>query len=200
MPSVQALKKDFPNIPWPDDLTSSAKIDYSPEFLKKVGEEAKALKKRDSLLNFHETFLVILHKRLTVEFKPTIVTKKTKLKPPKKNALVEVECSNPECDNTSGIWLVKGETPFTEKLKLCCTECGKELSDFVEVVKKAEKPKVEKAPKAPKAPTKKQEAVYQEMLKTMTDFAVGIECFPEDQQEVFWAVQAWKDINPPSEK
>lgn len=185
------LKRAFPAIQWPEDISSTEKASYPQSFINEVHLEAKALKKLSQQLSFAQTGLVVFDKRLQVEFKPLVVAKKTKLKAPKKGALVEVECSVESCSGTTGMWLVKGETLYTEKLKICCAECGTELSDFVEIVKKPEKPKKEKAPAKAKKPTKKQKDEHKEMQATMQKFGLTLEDFSEVEQETYNFVQSW---------
>lgn len=193
MKLLAELRKEFPAIRWPEDISSTDKNSYPPSFVQELHAEAKSLKKLEKQLNFAQTGLIVFDKRLQVEFKPTVVTKKTKLKAPKKGALVEVECSVEGCKGTTGMWLVKGETLYTEKLKLCCTECEAELSEFVEIVKKPEKLKKEKAPSKAKVkkPTKKQTDEHKEMTATMKKFGLTLDDFSEAEQETYNFVQSW---------
>lgn len=197
MTLLAKFKTTFPDINWPEDITSSEKSSYNSFFLTQVLAKAKELKQRQTLLSYVETALVIFAKRLAVEFKPTVVTKKTKLKIPKKNAIVEIDCSEPTCAGRTAIWLVKGETVFTEQLKLCCTVCQAELSEVVEIVKKPEKPKktTTTVTKKPKKPTKKQLEEVNGMNNVMKEFEITITDFSEEEQILYANVQAWLTLN-----
>ena len=136
---LDSLKVRFPELPWPNDISSTDKASYSVSFLALLKMTVKNLTKEERILSKEETALVLLERRIEVNFVPELTKKKSKIKTPKLNELTDIDCT--ACEAKTGVWKLIGETVMLNILQLCCTECGTALSEPFNVLRKVSKKK-----------------------------------------------------------
>lgn len=196
---LKEFKKIWPNLAWPESFESFDKKDYPEFFIKDLKQVYKSLEEKGNDLTFFESALCVFWRRLETNFKPEIITKKTKVKTPKLGALEAVECS---CGNETGIWKEVNAFPLTIEVKLFCTKCDSELSESVQILVKAKKVSESKEPKVKaisdkpakvKKPSKKDLAEFDSLVILMEKYKTSIEELGEESQELYYRVKTWKE-------